>query len=130
MVCKTKVGTSAEQLCRAVSAPFRRFTDAVIALAFEEAPAYAALRALFEPLLGPPAMRPIAVDMPAAKARPRACGQRVLCATWCRVPLPGGPLQWVCPPRMRCAAHSGCSVHRAALHVGAACAGFDPAAQP
>ena len=78
MVCKTKMGTSAEQLCRMVSEPFRRFTDAVISLSFEEAPMYSALRALFEPLLGPAAMRPIAVDLPAAKvrqphARPASC---------------------------------------------------------
>ena len=79
MVCKTKVGTSAEQLCRMVSEPFRRFTDAVIALSFEEAPAYAALRALFEPLLGPAAMRPIAVDLPAAKVCPRARGLLPAC---------------------------------------------------
>ncbi len=72
MVCKTKMGTSAEQLCRAVSEPFRRFTDAVIALAFEEEPAYGALRSLFEPLLGAGASRPITVDVGAAptKARP------------------------------------------------------------
>ena len=69
MVCKTKMGTSAEQLCRAVSEPFRIFTDAVISLSFEEEPAYAALRALFEPLLGGAASRPIAIDTGAVKAR-------------------------------------------------------------
>ena len=140
MVCKTKMGTSAEQLCRMVSEPFRRFTDAVIALSFEEAPAYAALRALFEPLLGPAACRPIAVDLPAAKAPPRACGlpracaaareHIVLCATCCGVPLPGGPLQRVCPAHMRCAVDADRSAHWAALHVGGACPGPEPAAQP
>jgi len=69
MVCKTKMGTSAEQLCRAVSEPFRIFTDAVISLSFEEEPAYGALRALFEPLLGGAASRPIAIDTGAVKAR-------------------------------------------------------------
>lgn len=83
MVCKTKMGTSAEQLCRMVSEPFRRFTDAVISLSFEEAPAYSALRAVFEPLLGPAAMRPIAVDLPAAKVRHSACALRLASAVEC-----------------------------------------------
>ncbi|KAK2076960.1 Casein kinase 1-like protein hd16 [Prototheca wickerhamii] len=54
LVCKKKMGTSAEVLCRYVPREFRVFTEYVINLRFDEEPRYAAMMALFEPLCGPP----------------------------------------------------------------------------
>uniref|UniRef100_A0A061SHN6 non-specific serine/threonine protein kinase n=1 Tax=Tetraselmis sp. GSL018 TaxID=582737 RepID=A0A061SHN6_9CHLO len=52
LVCKKKMATSAEQLCRYTPAAFRQFTEAVVNIKFDEEPKYAAYRDLFEPLCG------------------------------------------------------------------------------
>jgi len=49
-VCKKKMQTSAEVLCRYASPPFCQFTEAVINLKFDEEPRYAAYINLFAPL--------------------------------------------------------------------------------
>jgi len=65
LVCKKKMATSAEALCRFSSVPpaFKTFMDAAINLKFDEEPKYGAMAALFEPLCGPqgPA-RPLLTD--------------------------------------------------------------------
>lgn len=53
LVCKKKMATSPELLCRYTPQPFRQFTEAVVNLKFDEVPKYSALMALFEPLCGP-----------------------------------------------------------------------------
>lgn len=53
LVCKKKMATSPEILCRYTPAPFRTFTEAVINLKFDEEPKYAAYMSIFEPLCGP-----------------------------------------------------------------------------
>jgi serine/threonine protein kinase len=53
LVCKKKMATSPELLCRYTPQPFRNFTEAVVNLKFDEEPKYAAYMALFEPLCGP-----------------------------------------------------------------------------
>ena len=64
LVCKKKMATSAELLCRYTPQAFRLFTEAVINLKFDEEPKYGAYSTLFEPLCGPqgPA-RPILTDV-------------------------------------------------------------------
>lgn len=68
LVCKKKMATSAEVLCRFVPHAFKTFMEAVINLKFDEEPKYGAMAQLFEPLCGPagPA-RPLCTDG-AAKA--------------------------------------------------------------
>ncbi len=46
------MATSSSTLCVGVSDPFRRFTDEVVNLKFDEEPAYAAYISIFQPLLG------------------------------------------------------------------------------
>jgi serine/threonine protein kinase len=53
LVCKKKMATSPELLCRYTPPPFRQFTEAVVNLKFDEEPKYAAYMELFEPLCGP-----------------------------------------------------------------------------
>lgn len=63
LVCKKKMATSAEVLCRYVPPAFKTFMEAVINLKFDEEPKYTALAALFEPLCGPPGPgRPLHID--------------------------------------------------------------------
>lgn len=63
LVCKKKMATSPELLCRYTPHPFRNFTEAVVNLKFDEEPKYAAYMALFEPLCGPPGVqRPLQTD--------------------------------------------------------------------
>lgn len=63
LVCKKKMATSPEMLCRYCPPAFRQFTEAVVNLKFDEDPKYAAYMALFEPLCGAPGpQRPIIVD--------------------------------------------------------------------
>ena len=63
LVCKKKMATSAEVLCRYMPPPFKTFMDAVINLKFDEEPKYGALAALFEPLCGPAGpSRPVLTD--------------------------------------------------------------------
>ncbi len=62
LVCKKKMATCAESLCRYSPPAYRQFMEAVINLKFDEEPKYAAMSALFEPLCGPSARRPISTD--------------------------------------------------------------------
>ncbi|KAL3156612.1 Casein kinase 1-like protein hd16 [Trebouxia sp. C0009 RCD-2024] len=59
LVCKKKMVTSAELLCRYTPPAFRQFTEAVVNLKFDEEPKYAAYSNLFEPLCGATPARPI-----------------------------------------------------------------------
>lgn len=59
LVCKKKMATSAEMLCRYSSPAFKQFMDTVVNLRFDEEPKYGALAKLFEPLCSPPPERPI-----------------------------------------------------------------------
>ncbi|GAB4816588.1 hypothetical protein N2152v2_003634 [Parachlorella kessleri] len=68
LVCKKKMATSPELLCRYTPAPFRQFTEAVVNLKFDEEPKYGAMMALFEPLCGPQPERPIITDSMEARA--------------------------------------------------------------
>jgi serine/threonine protein kinase len=72
LVAKKKMGTSAEALTRYRPPPFKTFAEAVMALRFDEEPAYGAYVALFEPLLGAagPA-RPLQVDTAVAVGKKR-----------------------------------------------------------
>ena len=70
MVSRKKMQTSAEKLCGGQSAPFRRFCEASMSMRFDEEPKYAALIALFEPLLGCSSVaRPIAIAQEAIRVR-------------------------------------------------------------
>lgn len=62
LVCKKKMATSAEMLCRYTPPAFRQFTEAVVNLKFDEEPKYEALMKLFEPLCGPGPQRPILTE--------------------------------------------------------------------
>lgn len=63
LVCKKKMATSAEVLCRFVPHAFKNFMDAVINLKFDEEPKYGAMAQLFEPLCGPVGPgRPLCTD--------------------------------------------------------------------
>eukprot|EP00884_Botryococcus_braunii_P004689 jgi/Botrbrau1/14220/Bobra.0254s0009.2 len=63
LVCKKKMATSAELLCRYTPHAFRQFTEAVVNLKFDEEPKYSAYVALFEPLCGPAGQaRPILTE--------------------------------------------------------------------
>lgn len=64
LVCKKKMVTSPDVLCRYSPPPFRRFTEAVINLKFDDEPKYSSYMALFEPLCGPPGpSRPLMIDL-------------------------------------------------------------------
>uniref|UniRef100_A0A7S0WZX7 non-specific serine/threonine protein kinase n=1 Tax=Chlamydomonas leiostraca TaxID=1034604 RepID=A0A7S0WZX7_9CHLO len=60
-VCRKKMSTSAEQLCRMCNNAFREFTDIVVNLKFEEEPNYAKYIGLFEPIVNLPE-RPLQID--------------------------------------------------------------------
>lgn len=60
-VCRKKMQTSAEALCRQCHSAFKEFTDIVINLKFEEEPDYARYINMFEPLINVPD-RPLQVD--------------------------------------------------------------------
>jgi serine/threonine protein kinase len=62
LVCKKKMATCAESLCRYSPPAYRTFMEAVINLKFDEEPKYGAMAALFEPLCGAPGKRPISTD--------------------------------------------------------------------
>ena len=80
LVCKKKMATSPELLCRYTPPPFRQFTEAVVNLKFDEEPKYAAYMDLFDPLCGPAGpTRPVLVGdgTEPAKVRgrvPLVCG--------------------------------------------------------
>jgi len=59
LVCKKKMSTSADNLCRFCPAPFRMFADAVVALKFQETPSYEQYISWFLPLCGPAPARPL-----------------------------------------------------------------------
>ena len=56
------MATSAEALCNYNPPEFCKFTEAVLEMKFDEDPKYAALIALFEPILAGCAHKPICVD--------------------------------------------------------------------
>ncbi|KAL6763802.1 histone kinase [Haematococcus lacustris] len=60
-VCRKKMQTSAEVLCRMCHNAFRDFTDTVVNLKFEEDPAYTRYIAMFEPIVNTPE-RPLQID--------------------------------------------------------------------
>jgi len=62
LVCKKKMSTSAEQLCRNTPAAFRQFMEIVVNMKFDEKPKYRYLVALFEPLCGAGPFRPILTE--------------------------------------------------------------------
>lgn len=68
LVCKKKMATSAEMLCRYTPPAFRQFTEGVVNQKFDEEPKYEAYMKLFEPLCGPGPQRPILTEG-AAKVR-------------------------------------------------------------
>ncbi|GMH42236.1 hypothetical protein BSKO_10155 [Bryopsis sp. KO-2023] len=72
LVCKKKMATSAEMLCRFAPRPFRQFSEAVMNLRFDEEPKYDALARLFERLCGQPNDRPILMEGAAKVGEKRA----------------------------------------------------------
>ncbi len=62
LVCKKKMATSADLLCKYAPPAFRQFTEAVVNLKFDEEPKYTAYVSLFEPLCGPGPARPILLE--------------------------------------------------------------------
>ena len=61
-MCKKKMATSAEMLCRYTPPAFRQFTEGVVNQKFDEEPKYEAYMKLFEPLCGPAPQRPILTE--------------------------------------------------------------------
>ncbi|CAN1219014.1 Casein kinase 1-like protein HD16 [Linum perenne] len=62
-VCKTKMATSPETLCRFCPLPFQHFVEHVVNLKFDEEPNYAKYISLFDGIIGPnPDIRPINTD--------------------------------------------------------------------
>lgn len=73
LVCKKKMATSPEVLCRYSPPAFRRFTEAVINLKFDDEPKYSAYMSLFEPLCGPPGpSRPLMIGTDGQVGQKRA----------------------------------------------------------
>ncbi len=62
LVCKKKMATSGEMLCRYTPPAFRQFTECVVNLKFDEEPKYETFMRLFEPLCGPAPQRPILIE--------------------------------------------------------------------
>jgi hypothetical protein len=61
-VCKKKMDMSADKLCQSQWPPaFSRFLDSVLALKYDEEPMYEAYMALFRPLTGDGASRPLTI---------------------------------------------------------------------
>lgn len=61
-VCKKKMDTNAEMLClKGWPSAFRVFMEAVLALKYDEDPKYEAYMALFRPLTGHGASRPLTI---------------------------------------------------------------------
>ena len=54
--------STAEKLCQFFPEPFQKFTEFVTSMRFEEEPKYDACIALFEPIIGGPAERPILIE--------------------------------------------------------------------
>ena len=90
-VCKKKMDTNAEALClKGWPSAFRVFMETVLALKFDEEPKYDAYMALFRPLTGHGASRPLTifpVEEPAPKKVRVFCPwvpfrQSAACAWW------------------------------------------------
>eukprot|EP00216_Chloropicon_sp_CCMP2111_P002079 CAMPEP_0198237150 /NCGR_PEP_ID=MMETSP1446-20131203/2987_1 /TAXON_ID=1461542 ORGANISM="Unidentified sp, Strain CCMP2111" /NCGR_SAMPLE_ID=MMETSP1446 /ASSEMBLY_ACC=CAM_ASM_001112 /LENGTH=845 /DNA_ID=CAMNT_0043919185 /DNA_START=215 /DNA_END=2752 /DNA_ORIENTATION=- len=62
LVCKKKMTTSAETLCRYSPPGFRQFAEYVMNLKYDEDPKYSFMMSLFEPLCGNADSRPITVS--------------------------------------------------------------------
>jgi len=62
LVCKKKMATSAEQMCKYSPPAFKHFTEYVMNLKYDEDPRYSWLIGLFEPLCGSASMRPIKIS--------------------------------------------------------------------
>lgn len=60
-VCKKKMGTGGESLCRFQHPAFREFYDLVMNMKFEENPEYGRLISMFEPIVNN-VQRPLAID--------------------------------------------------------------------
>eukprot|EP00898_Chlorokybus_atmophyticus_P005694 jgi/Chlat1/6125/Chrsp409S09028 len=72
LVCKKKMATSPEMLCRFCPAPFRLFLEHVVNFKFDEEPRYGFLLTLFEPLCNANALlRPINTDFKVGQKRGR-----------------------------------------------------------
>lgn len=69
-VCKRKMVSSAEVLCKYNPEPFKKFTEFVLNLKFDEEPKYWTCIALFQQLIDGPAERPIQIDAGALRVRP------------------------------------------------------------
>lgn len=70
-MCKKKMDTSAETLCGSAWPPaFSRFLESVLALKYDEEPMYDAYMALFRPLTGNSASRPLTI-FPSPEKTPR-----------------------------------------------------------
>lgn len=61
-VCRKKMATSADMLCRLCHTAFHLFTDSVVNLKFDEEPNYAMYISLFEPIVHMPELRPLQID--------------------------------------------------------------------
>lgn len=63
LVCRKKMGTSAEMLCCLCPPPFRQFLERVTNMKFDEEPDYSKLISLFEGSIGPnPVSLPVRID--------------------------------------------------------------------
>ena len=62
LVCKKKMETSPEVLCRSYPTPFKHFLEMVTTMKFDEEPKYEKLVSLFDDLIERPASRPIRID--------------------------------------------------------------------
>ncbi|KAL6524055.1 Casein kinase 1-like protein hd16 [Orobanche minor] len=74
-VCKRKMATSPETLCRLCPSPFRQFLESVVNLKFDEEPNYAKYISLFDGIVGKdPDIRPI--DTEGARKLIQVVGQK------------------------------------------------------
>ncbi|QDZ23278.1 serine/threonine protein kinase [Chloropicon primus] len=62
LVCKKKMATSAEQMCKYSPPSFKQFTEYVMNLKYDEDPRYSWMISLFEPLCGSALQRPIKIN--------------------------------------------------------------------
>ena len=62
LVCKKKMATSADQMCKYSPPSFKQFTEYVMNLKYDEDPKYSWMISLFEPLCGSALARPIKIS--------------------------------------------------------------------
>jgi serine/threonine protein kinase len=62
LVCKKKMATSADLMCKYSPPAFKQFTEYVLNMKYDEDPKYAYLISLFEPLCGAANLRPIRIS--------------------------------------------------------------------